>query len=920
MDQPYFFPIAITVIASAAFSAGFTNPVFAQEEEEIEVEVEEIVVTGSRIQRDTDANSATPISVFDAEQLKQSGQTTLEDFLQEIPSVTGGQLGSTVNNGNPGLATVSLRGLGAERTLILLNGRRLSSAGTSTGTVDLNTIPTSIIERIEVLRDGASTIYGSDAIAGVINIITKQNFEGAEIQIDAGSSSKNDGQQYLAAMTFGAASDSGNAMLNVQYTRRHDIFQNERTFSECPLIEVNGNIVCGGSGTTSPARYVKQNGDSFILDPQTGEERPFNLLTDGYNFAEVSYLSTPQEVFTIYGYGEQELWNWQDTFNVAGFSELLFANRQSDQLLAPEGTFFQYNVAADNPDNPSPGQEVSVARRFTEAGGRANSQDLNTWRGVIGFKGDIYKGWQWDLSYNYSRWVETDIDRARANPNRFRNLLDQTACDADSLCPGLWNPFIENSLTQAMQDYALVTNSPVVKSNLRSLQANLVGDFGDWTISGEPLQWALGYENRGERADVTVDGAAGQGQIYFVNSQDWGGSYSVDEFYGELVVPLLEGRPGADLLAIEASFRYSDYDSSGSETTYGAVIEYAPIEQLRFRATYAQGFRAPSIEERFLPRTLSAEGYSDPCYQWENSNNPILRANCQADGVPSDNELLANPQSTGLLVGNSELKPEESDSWTVGAVWTPTFAEDLSFSLDYFDISIDNAIGRYTTDTIVRNCYESPDFSDPSCGLISGPGSVGLDPSPTSPRRADDNTIAGQMLIDQNIATFETSGIDLGADYNIDLNYGTIILHASATYLDTWEYQVSSFAEKIDLAGHFGADPVTQNKVAFPKWKLYLNGGYEHDTWSIFATVRMLGKVDDIDPSNTALSTKADTTWYTDINASYFGWEDINISGGIRNMFNQQPPYVTNNDDMNTLQLNYDTIGRFFYGSVTFSF
>jgi len=933
-------------IAAAAVTSSFSTVSIAQD---AQAQVEEIVVTGSRIQRATDANSATPISVFDAAALEQSGQTTLEDFLQNIPSMTGGQLGSSVNNGSGGLSTVSLRGLGSSRTLILMNGRRLSSSGGATGVVDLNTIPTSIIERVEILRDGASTIYGSDAIAGVINIITKKGFEGAELTFDYGSSTHGDGDEYLAAMTLGASNDRGHVMLNAQYTKRDEIGQGDRRFSECPLREIGGNIVCGGSSFTTPARFSPTtNTDQLIVDPVTGVVRDYSTAIDAYNFAEASYLITPQEVASMYGYGTYELYDWKDVTTINGFSELSFVNRRSDQLLAAEGTFWGPRVPASSPFNPI-GEDVTIGRRLEETGGRAFSQDLNTWRGVIGLEGEFCNEWTWDLSYNYARWVDTQIDRGRGNTTRFATLLGAVepiyetdangdlvldpdgnaieigtepvavACADDPACPGLWNPFVANSLTPEMQDYALVTNSPVERSTLRSVQANLVGDFGDWSLASEAPAWAIGYEYRTERAEIVPDGAAEIGQIYFVSGIAWGGNYSVDEFYGEVRLPILDGRPWAEVLAVEASFRWSDYNTIGDDTTFGAVVEYAPLDQLRFRGTYSEGFRAPGLDDLFLPPTVSAETYADPCNEYKTGDNANVQANCLADGIAPGTEI-SNDQATGLFGGNPDLEAEKSESWTLGIVWTPTWTDDLGFTVDYFNISIDDAIGTLTTNTIVQGCYESANFSSPLCDLITGANAVDKSPSPSSPRRDADGNIAGQLLNSRNVATFETSGVDLGFDYSIDAGPGVVTVNATATYLHEWKYRGSSEDPTVDLAGYFGADPVTTAIVAFPEWKFYGTVGYEYDCWSAFTTVRMLGEVDDFAPSPGDLATHIDTTWYQDVNFNYFRWENVTLTGGIRNVWNQQPPYVTNNDDMNTLMRSYDTVGRFFYGSVTLRF
>ncbi|WGL16359.1 TonB-dependent receptor [Microbulbifer bruguierae] len=919
-------------IAAAAVTSSFSNVSIAQD---VQAEVEEIVVTGSRIQRATDANSATPISVFDAAALEQSGQTTLEDFLQDIPSMTGGQLGSSVNNGSAGLATVSLRGLGASRTLVLLNGRRLSSSAGATGVVDLNTIPTSVIERVEILRDGASTIYGSDAIAGVINIITKKGFEGAELTANYGSSTHGDGDEYLAAMTIGAANDRGHVMLNAQYTKRDDIFQSQRRFSECPLAEIGGNVVCSGSSTTTPARFSPvANSDQLIVDPVTGLVRDFDSTIDAYNFADVSYLITPQEVASMYGYGSYELYDWKDVTTINAFTELSFVNRRSDQLMAAEGTFWGPEVPVTNPYNPI-GEPVNIGRRLEETGGRAFTQDLNTWRGVVGFEGEWCNEWTWDLSYNYARWVDAQIDRGRGNTVRFQNLLDPDACNAvdsegEFINPGCvealeasgveaWDPFTEGTLTQEMQDYALITNSPVERSTLRSFQANLVGDFGDWSLSSEAPQWAVGYEHRSEDVEIIADGAAQIGQIYFVSGDSWSGRYNVDEFYGEVRIPIMEGRPWVEVLALEASFRYSDYSTIGDDTTFGVVLEYAPLEQLRFRGTYSEGFRAPGLDDLYLPPTVSAETYADPCNDYSLNDNANLVANCQADGIAPGTTITT--QATGLFGGNADLEAEKSESYTIGIVWTPTFTDDMGFTLDYFNISIDDAIGTLTTNTIVQGCYESPNFSSPLCELITGAPAVGISPSSAAPdHRANDLTIAGQLLNSQNVATFETSGVDIGFDYSMPAGPGVVTINATATYLHEWKYRGSSEDPTIDLAGYFGADPVTTAIVAFPEWKFYATLGYEYDCWTATTTLRVDDGVNDFDPSEGDLATHIDTHWYQDMNFSYYRWENFTVSAGIRNMWNQQPPYVTNYDDMNTLMRSYDTVGRFFYGSVTLKF
>ncbi len=294
-----------------ALSAALVVPdgAFAQEPAEAGAALEEVVVTGSRIRRG-DTSSISPMSVLTAEDLSVSGNLTLENFIQDLPAVNGGDFGAGVNNGNPGVASVSLRGLGPNRTLVLVNGKRFASAAVD-GFVDLNTIPTAIVERIEVLRDGASTVYGTDAIAGVVNIITKTDFEGVNLEFGYDVTDENDGQMYNLSAVFGNSFDRGNFVVGAQVNRRDEIRQGDRAFSECPLFEQDGQILCGGSPTTTPAQFTPLGADADlggqVLDADGVTVRPFNEATDSFNFAALSYLTTPQDVFSAYAAANYEV-------------------------------------------------------------------------------------------------------------------------------------------------------------------------------------------------------------------------------------------------------------------------------------------------------------------------------------------------------------------------------------------------------------------------------------------------------------------------------------------------------------------------------------------------------------------------------------------------------------------------------------
>lgn len=905
--------VRLALAFSAASATAFVAPAIAAEEGA--EEVERISVSGSRIKR-SDMETASPVSVFDIADIEASGFTTLEDFVQSIPSINGAQTGSSVNNGNDGNATASLRGLGAGRTLILINGRRMVASGE--GDVDLNNIPLSIIKRVEVVRDGASTIYGSDAIAGVINFITRDDFEGAEFTYQYDITGEGDGEVNKFSATLGTSTDRGHAVVALEYTNRGTIWQKDRSFSQAPLAEIDGVITPVGSSHTVPGRY-NYGGKSYVL--ANGVETPYDGAQHSFNYAAVSYMVTPQEVLSLNLNADYDLIESQDISTVTAFVEGSFTNRKSDQLLAPVATFWGASMPTNNPANPTIGtdnpQTVTVNRRLTESGGRNFTQDVNFYRMVVGFQGDLFNDWAWDISYNYGRFVDSQIVTGQINQPRMNALLDKDLCDSE--CPGLWNPLIAGSLNQDMLDYATVVNSPVLRRTLGQFNANLTGDTGDIELPGGAIQWAVGYENRFENYLEQPDGAAALGQIYFVAPDRTAGSYRATEQYAEISMPILADVPMAHALRVDLAVRSSQYDfieDSATNTKVG--IEYSPIEDVMLRTVYAEGFRAPSINELFGARELSAQSYSDPCNNWDKSTNANIRANCAGEGLP-EGYVNTNQQATSFIGGNPNLKPEESESITFGIVYNPSQLEDFSMTLDYFDISIESGIGTAGTDNVVSACYESSGFSSPLCSLMIGPAAVGESPSPNSQFRNDGSDISGIDLANQNLSTFETAGVDFDFDYSMEVGNGELDLGLEGTYLSKYDYVPFEGAETVEAAGYFAEDQWVSSPAAFSSWKANLSAGYSQDNWSVTWGTRFMSKVQDINAKPSNLENKIDRHFYHDINGTY-SLENITFAAGVRNLADKKPPYVTSYDDMNTIQYSYDTAGRYFYGRVTAKF
>ena len=911
---------------------------FAQSADDEGAALEEVVVTGSRIKR-SDTSSISPITVLSDADLAVSGNLTLENFIQDMPAVNGGDFGAGVNNGNPGIASVSLRGLGPNRTLTLVNGKRFASASVN-GFVDLNMIPTAIVERIEVLRDGASTVYGSDAIAGVVNIITKTDFEGVDLQLGYDITDESDGEMINASLVFGNSFDRGNFVIAAQVNKRDEIRQGDRDFSACPLFDDGVQTICGGSPTTTPAQFTPLGPDAGlggqVLDADGVTVRPFDAARDAFNFAALSYLTTPQDVYSAYAAANYELFEAPVLGAVNASLEMNFSNRESDQLLAPVGTFGGWITSQEHPDNPfgdalcasnplcTAPQDVATSRRLTESGGRRFTQDVNAWRIGTGLDGQFENGWTWDLNYVLAKWEDSQRDEGRPNRPNIEAMMDPTLCAASTNgCPGVYNPFISDSMTEAQIAYGFVGVNTKNESTLNAFQLNFSGDMGNVELPGGPIGWALGYENRREEAASKPDGGAAIGAIAFTPGNVTGGKYQVDEVYGEVVVPILSGAPMAEILTLEASTRWTDVDFlNDSDTVYKVALEWAPVDDIRLRGTYSEGFRAPNISELFLGQQQSAESYTDPCRNYGTSGTDANTvANCEADGLAPDFNL-ATFQATTLQGGNPELQPETSESFTFGLVLTPSFVENLSLSVDYFDIEITDAVGTAPTSEVISACYASAGFSDPLCALIVGPAYPGVDetPSPAAPTRRNSNLqISGVLQTNANLATYKTSGIDFQVDYGFETGLGLIDLRVAGTYLDEYDYLPFSGGELIELAGFFGGDPAFGNPATFAEWQVNYGVTLTRDDWGGNLTARYMSATDDIDAAPANLSNVADAITYLDIQG-YYNWNDVTFTLGIRNLTDEEPPYVTAYDDMNTLQFSYDTQGRYIYGRASINF
>ena len=431
----------------------------------------------------------------------------------------------------------------------------------------------------------------------------------------------------------------------------------------------------------------------------------------------------------------------------------------------------------------------------------------------------------------------------------------------------------------------------------------------------------MGYKNQTEKEEFRPDGAAALDLIYNVSPDATFGEYEVKEMYGEIRLPSLQGINFADILAVEASVRTSDYDSlEDKATNWKFGLEWAPIRSLRFRGVYAEGFRNPNIGELFGPQQVSAQDYSDPCNLYGSAGNAVVAANCAADGLPPD-FLVDADQAFSIVGGNPEMIPEESESITLGVVFSPEAAPGLEMSLDFFNIKIANGVGTAGTNNIITGCYESPNFSSPWCDLIVGPGHplIRAAPSSGSPYRDALNSVSGVLLTNANLSDYETQGMDFAVNYVMEAGPGQLSMGVMGTYLDKYTDTPVEGADEVELAGFFGEDQFITNVAAFPDWKVNFNFSYYMGNWSFSWLPRWFASTFDANADDGNFENTAKSIWYNDIQATYDlgGW---NFALGARNVLDAKPPYVSNNGDMNTIHFSYDTAGAYYYGRVTYNF
>ena len=917
-----------------------------------------ISVTGSRIKQ-TNAVTAQPVYIMDRAKIEETGVASVGELLQQLTAsgkALNAKFNSSGNFGYPpdgggigaGSAQVDLRNLGSQRVLVLVDGIRWvneSSASGVSGSADLNTIPLAIIERVEVLEDGASAIYGSDAIAGVVNIITRKDFKGAELHTYYGEYSRG-GETKDASFTIGTGGDRWNAVFAASYYKQDRISSGDWGQSAFP--EPGAGLDAGSSGTPQ-GRFVFFDptlSDFYSITLNNGTTSPvfvpgnpnggtYHQFTgaDRFNFAPYNLLLTPSERKALFASATIDL-----SENTRLHVKALFNNRQSANQAAPEPIFVgpgagtggiadTISIPASHPYNPfgfdldASNNFVFVGRRPLEVGPRIFKQNVDTWYFNAGLDGlfDIgSRNFGWDANYVHSRNSATQRFTNGYNVAHIRDALgDPAVCATIAGCTpldifgGQSRPF-----TQAMIDWIITNQRDASVQQLDSFSFNITGDL--FAIGDRNAGFAAGVEYRKYKGDFDPDPLRQTGESQDSFASPVSASYNVKEVYSEFNFPI------AATFDLTAALRWSDYSTFGSTTTGKVGFRWQPIEDLVLRGTYSQGFRAPNLGELYGLTQFGAT-LTDPCgptgapvVDRTNGVSAGLEAACVAAGVP-DNFEQANTQITTFTGGNANLDPEKSDSWTVGAVYSPGWAEEVSwsrkldFEVSYYDHKIDGAIQSADLQTLLNLCYTTGNGTDPNtCSPFTRQSSGNLNPP-------------NNFL--QNFGSVKTSGADLKINWlSPEWGFGSL----SAALQTTWVNEYKA----VDGDGNRSSRRVgiEVGDSAIPEWQTNVQLGWSKGDFGLTYGLRYIDAVEE----NCANATISDvpgclnargyntlgSVTYHDVQ---FSWknaliEGLKLSVGGNNVFGKEPPICVtcslNGYDAGT----YDLPGGFWYVSADYRF
>lgn len=948
-------------------------PLMATAEEADEEVLEEVVVTGSRIKR-SNLESVKPVEIISLDTINKTGLNNIGDILQNISSSDGSGIRpvSTQTNAGDGSNEISLRNLGSNRVLVIVDGRRWVT--NQYGQVDLNTIPQALIERVEVLKDGASSIYGSDAIAGVINVITRDSYEGIDLRVMTGAYEAGDGEQDTVSLTWGTVGEKSSFLVNLGYATQGEILAGDRKTSSVPYAGCqnfpdaapfsNADLLCGSSYPEN-GRFFPASGGNFYLAPGAAGTSADDWLpwsnAGRYNYAPINYLQLPLDRKSLF---VKSHYDFTDalTLNISATYSKRKAKNQIAEVpmvaLGSSGPQWEIPISGDQVFNPWQEEIPIWGFRSIFAGPRTNKYDYDILAIRASLDGSFDVGertFNWSAGYQYNEAAYDNKMENFINLAHLRNALGPSYRDPVSgalVCGtpesqifgctpinlfggrdlGLGAGVISQDEYTAMKNYVAYDGAETAGYQSDDMYIEISGGLFD--LPAGEVMFAAGYEHRRGNFFDAPDSLIAEGLSSTNFREPTRGQTTVDEFFVELFVPLLSDVMLARSLELTVSGRTSEYEASGlvnympttnnpgDPTTFEVGVKWRPIDDLLVRATFGETFRAPTVGDLYQGAGEGFPQASDPCQvsNWANLSDTV-KARCLATGVPDGGAEQPTSQLRALSGGDPSLAPENGENWTAGLVYTPSYLEGLSMSLDFWSIELEDVIVTLGASTTLGRCYlDGASQDDAYCDLVS---------------RDALGKVNGVRTTKTNAALSATEGVDLAVAYEFTTSsFGSFRLSADGTYYSKDEYAATRESTPSESFGWYEGAPDF-------RWRANATIDWMMGKWNVTWNMRFLDdQKDDCwlnvsygypyvanapcsnpdDDNNFGLPgyNVMEQTTYHDLQVNYAINDNIDVFVGGRNIFGEEPPVA-----FDTFAHGYDTAwdmpeGGYFYGGINY--
>ncbi|MDR2216296.1 MAG: TonB-dependent receptor [Nevskiaceae bacterium] len=902
-------------------------------------ELEAVIVTGSLIRQANDLTSPVPLTVVTPEALENVGVLEITQAFRELPEFANG-FSTETNIGGGGLQGLDMRYLGLQRTLVLVNGRRMSGFSDAVGNqgtpVDIGMIPQSLIGGIEVVRDGAGPTYGSDAVSGVVNFLLDERFEGFSATARYGMSARGEGGSLALASKMGFGNERGHIVIGADYMKKKPIWADTREFRRNPITEVGVAEVIRSFSEVTPAGRIYGFQDPpgpagrplLACYPLDGGANVFSgdvadCPTFNANAAHVNVMNTGNTIRDVGALGHYDI-----TDNITFKGQFFYTNRYND---APIGGYSLttynafglypagFNIPATSSANPF-GQDIGVRWLTLPAGRNDQLTDVSQLWSNFGFEGRIAGRWDWDVMLSNSRTYSDQIYTAYPISSKIRNLFIPELCELDVECSrvgafGNLDEFFAGgaAMSEAQANYGWFDEMVTTVYSVQQLTGTISGPIV--TLPAGELMAALGYEYKRTTGQQSVDPITPTLDSARTVLLPWDGAYSTREGYAEIQVPLLKDLPGAKSLDLNAQVRYTSFDAAGTvlddSTTWKVGMSYAVNDSFRFRASYGTSFRAPTPFDLYRGGGVSQDIATDPCrLDGIRAGNPVVDANCIAAGSPNGPPLTGNTllRRSG---GSPGLQPEKGKSYTIGAVLTPTFFENFTATVDYYNVKLTDGIRLTNLSDVLQECYTDPNFS----ARVANVGDLCYQYDLRNP----DGSIGLIAVYGINVNEVSSRGIDFSAGYNFP-SLGKVPGSLSV------DLRTTRLLSAYDSSA---GTPERRGTFNYPNWKGSLNFAWRHDQWSASWSARFIDAMVDTAVSNGNIPTPnvlnysgTGFYWIHDLNIRWApeteNWGSPSVTLGVNNVLDKDPPFVPGN--AGTLTSMFDMLGQYFFLNLGFRF